>query len=148
MQSFLLWVILVTNNVGIYICIYIYEVSYIHFFLLSLFVMFFLHCMLNILSYKKHFVKLMSRLLQSTIHRVMWHFWVFIVNPFFLLWSIFFLKNTVFPLVTLTLAESINLGTSGKPTMGIFLKIASPSWIIFSVSLDELNLIDWLLKSW
>ena len=46
------------------------------------------------------------------------------------------------------LLSQISLDTSGKPTMGIFLKIASPSWIIFSVSLDELNLIDWLLKSW
>ena len=31
-ESFLFWVILVTYNVGIYICIYIYKVSYIHSF--------------------------------------------------------------------------------------------------------------------
>ena len=102
--SFLFWVILVTYNIGIYICIYIYKVSYIRSFLLSSAVMFFLHWMLNILRLKKYFVKLMSRLLHSTIHQVMWYFWVFIVNPFSLLWSIFFLKKTVFPLVSLSLA--------------------------------------------
>ena len=31
-ESFLFWVILVTYNIGIYICIYIYKVSYIHSF--------------------------------------------------------------------------------------------------------------------
>ena len=31
-ESFLFWVILVTYNIGIYICIYIYKVSYIHAF--------------------------------------------------------------------------------------------------------------------
>ena len=31
---------------------------------------------------KKYFVKLMSRLLHSTTHRLMWYFWVIIVNPF------------------------------------------------------------------
>ena len=103
-ESFLFWVILVTYDIAIYICIYIYKVSYIHSFLLSSTVMFFLHCVLNVWGMKKYFVKLMSRLLHSTIHQVMWYFWVFIVNPFSLLWSIFFLKKTVFPLVSLSLA--------------------------------------------
>ena len=31
-ESFLFWVILITNNIGIYICIYFYNVSYIHSF--------------------------------------------------------------------------------------------------------------------
>ena len=31
-KSFLFWVILVTYNIGTYICIYIYKVSYIHYF--------------------------------------------------------------------------------------------------------------------
>ena len=31
MELFLFWVILVTYNIGIYICMYIYKVSYIHF---------------------------------------------------------------------------------------------------------------------
>ena len=70
-------------------------------FLFSSTVTFLLYYILNILRY---FVKLMSRLLHSTIHQVMWYFWVFIVNPFSLLWSIFFLKKTVFPLVSLSLA--------------------------------------------
>ena len=41
-ESFLFWVILVTYNVGIYICIHIYKASYIHsFFVLSSTVMLF-----------------------------------------------------------------------------------------------------------
>ena len=103
-ESFLFRVILVTYNIGIYICIYIYKVSYIHSFLLSSTVMFFLHCVLNFWGMKKYCVKLMSRLLHSTIHQVMWYFWVFIVNPFSLLWRIFFLKKSVFPLVSFSLA--------------------------------------------
>ena len=98
----------------------------------------------------KYFVKLMSRLLHCTIHQVMWYFWVFIVNRFSMLWSIFFSRKLCFlwsPCLLL-IAESISLDTSGKPTVGFFLKITSPSWITLSISLDELNLIDWLLKSW
>ena len=99
---------------------------------------------------KKYFLKLMSRLLHSTIHQVMWYFWVFIVNLFSLLWSFFFSRKLCFlwsPWVLL-IAESISWNTYGKPTAGFFLKITSPSWIILSISLDELNSIDWLLKSW
>ena len=48
----------------------------------------------------------------------------------------------------LLIAESISVDISGKPTVVFFLKITSPSWIISSISLDELNLIDWLLRSW
>ena len=51
--SFLFWVILVTYNIGIYICIFIKLYS---FFLLSSTEMFFLHFMLNILRYKKIFL--------------------------------------------------------------------------------------------
>ena len=91
-ESFLLWVILVTYNIGIYIFLYIYKVSYIH----SSFCYLQLQCFFWI-------VKLMSLLLHSTIHQVMWYFWVFILNPFSLLWSIFFLKKTVFSLVSLSL---------------------------------------------
>ena len=103
-ESFLFWVILVTYNIGIYICVYIYKVSYIH----SFFVIF--NC--NVFSalhakhfeiWKKYFMKLTGRLLHSTIHQMMRCFWVFIMNPFFLLWSIFFLKKTVFSLVSLSL---------------------------------------------
>ena len=55
-ESSLFWVILVTYNIGLYICIYIYKVSYIHsFFMLSSTAVFFLHCMLKILGYEKIF---------------------------------------------------------------------------------------------
>ena len=87
-ESFLFWVILVTYNTGIYICIYIYKVS------CSVFSA--LHAK-HFEIWKKYFVKLMTGLLHSTIHQV------FIANPFSLLWSIFFLKKTVFPLVSLSL---------------------------------------------
>ena len=69
---------------------------------------------------KKYFVKLMSRLLHSTIHQVMCHFWVFIVKGFS--W-----KSVGF-------------------TVGFFLKITSLSWLILSISLDELNSINWLFE--
>ena len=152
-ESFLFWVILVTHNIDIYICIYICKVRYIHsllFFLLSSTVMIFLHCILNILRYEKYFVKLMSRLLHSTIHQMMWYFWGCIVNPLSLIWRIFSSRKPCFlwsPCLLL-IADSISLDTSGKTTMGFFLKITSPSWIILLISLDELNSIDWLLKSW
>ena len=129
-------------------CIYIYKVSHIHSFFVIFTVMFFLHCVLNILRYEKIFCE--NRLLQSTIHQVMWYFQVFIVNAFSFLSSIFFSTNLCFlwsPCLFL-IAESISLDISGKLTMGFFLKITSPTWIILSILLDELNLIDWLFKSW
>ena len=92
----------------------------------------------------------MSWLLHSAIHQVMWRFWVFIMNPFSLLWSIFFSRNLCFlwsPCLLL-ITESINLDTSGKPAVGFFLEITSPSWIIVPLSLDELNSIGWLLNNW
>ena len=95
---------------------------------------------------KKYFVKLISRLLHRMMHEVIRYFLVFIVNPFSLLWSIFFSRRLCFlwfPCVLL-ISESISLDTSGKPTVGFFLKITSPSWIISSISLDALNLI-WLI---
>ena len=116
-------------------------------FLFSSTVTFLLYYILNILRY---FVKLMSRLLHSTIHQVMWYFWVFTENPFSLLCSVFFSRKLCFlwsPCLLL-IAESISLDTSGKPTVGFFLKIASSSCTILSVSLDELNSSGWLLKSW
>ena len=132
-------------------CIYIYKVSYIHSFcvIFNCDVFSALHAK-HFEIWKKKLVKLMSRLLHSTIHQLMWYFWVFIVHPFSLLWSIFFSRNLCFlwSHCLLLIAESITLDTSGKLTMEFFLKIASPSWIILSISLDELNLVDWLLKSW
>ena len=84
---------------------------------------------------KKYFVKLMSWLLYSTIHQVMWYFWVFTVDPFSLSLIIFFPRTLCFlwcPCVLL-IAESISLDTSGKS------KITSSSWIILPISLAELN---------
>ena len=76
-------------------------------------------------------------------------FWVLTVNPFSILYSTFFLsKNLCFlrsPYLLL-IAESIRLDTSGKPTVGFFLKLSCSSWIILSISLNELNSSEWLLK--
>ena len=141
-ESFLFWVILVTYNIGIYICIYIYKVSYIHSFFIIFTCNVFLHYMLR---YEKYFGKLTSRFPYSPIHQVMWYFWVFIVNPFSLLCNFFFSRKLCFlwSSCLLFIAESISLVTSGKPTVEFFLKITSPSWIILSISLDELiQLID------
>ena len=49
-------------------------------------------------------------------------------------------------LCLLLIAESITLDTSGRLTVGFFLKISSSSWIILSISLNELNSSDWFLK--
>ena len=145
------WVILVTCKIGIYIFVYIFiKLAIFILFLLSSTVMFFLHCMLNILRYGKIFCEIVNRLLHNTIRQVMWCLWVFIVNPFSLLWSIFFSRKLCFlssPFL-LFIGSWISLDTSGKPTVRIFLKVTSPSWIILSISLDELNSADWLLKSW
>ena len=41
------------------------------------------------------------------------------------------------------IAESVSLDTTGKPTVGFFVTITSPSWIILPISLDDLiQLID------
>ena len=83
-ESFLFWFILVTYNIGIYICyIFIKLAVFILFFLV--FIIF--NC--NVFSalhakhfgiLKKIFVKLLSRLLHSMIHQVVWYFLVFIVS--------------------------------------------------------------------
>ena len=102
-ESFLFWVILIRYNIGIYICIYIYKVSYIHYF--------FVICNCNIFSalHAKHF---------EAWKKFLWNWWVdwFIAQS--IKWcdisgvhseSIFhfmeylFPKKTVFPLVSLSL---------------------------------------------
>ena len=137
----LFWVILVTYKTGIYICIYIYSVSYIH----SLFIIF--NCNAFSELHAKHF---------EIWKHILWNWWVDCFIARSIKWSIFavikyfFLKKNCFlwsPCLLL-IAGSISLDTSGKPTAGFFLKIISPSWIILSISLDEPNSIDWLLKSW
>ena len=93
---------------------------------------------------------MMNQFLHSTIRQLVLYFWVFIVNPFSLLWRIFFSGKLCFlrsPCLLL-ITGSISLDTSCKANAGFFLKHFSPSWIILPISLDELNSIHWLLKSW
>ena len=83
-ESFLFWFILVTYNIGIYICyIFIKLAVFILFFLV--FIIF--NCNVFSALHAKHFeilnknfVKLLSRLLHSMIHQVVWYFLVFIVS--------------------------------------------------------------------
>ena len=150
-ESFLFWVILVTYNIGIYTCIYIYKASHIHFFLLSSTAMLCLHCMINILRYEKIFCENAesiaskhdpsSKVIFPGVHSES-------IFPFM---EYFFFSTKLcflwFPCLLL-IAESTGLNISGKSTVGFFFKITSPSSIILSISLDELNSVDWLLKSW
>ena len=128
-------------NIGTYICIYTYKVICIN----SFFAIF--NCNVFSALYAKHFeifCEIDEWLLRSPI-------FCLIVNPFSLLCSIFFLSRKLcflrFPCLLL-ITESISLDTSGKPTVRFYLKISSSSSIIFSISLDELNSSDWLLKRW
>ena len=127
---------------------YIWKVSYIY--LLSSTVIYFLHCMLNILRYQKKNGEIDEWIASQLDPSIDVIFWVLIVNPSSLLWSIFFLSRKLYFLRSpclLVIAESISLDTSSKPTVGFFLKTASPSLIVLSISLDELISSDWLLKS-
>ena len=130
-ESFLFWVILVTNNIGIYICIYIYKVSHIHSFVVIF------NCNVFSALHAKDF-EIWKNILwkwwvdcfkPQSINGMMWYFRVFIVKIFSLLWSIFFSRKLCFlwPSCLLLIAESISLDTSGKPTVKFFLGITSPS---------------------
>ena len=104
-ESFLFWVILVTYNIGIYICIYIYKVSYIH----SFFVIF--NCNVFSALHAKNF---------EIWKNILWNWWVDCFIERSIKWCdiskfhsesifpfmkyFFFLKKTVFPLVSLSLA--------------------------------------------
>ena len=149
-ESFLFWVIFVTYNIGIYICIYIYKVSYIHSFFCLVF-----NCSAFSALHAKHF---------EVWKNILWNWWVdcFIARSIkwcdilgahsesiFPFMQYFFLSRKLCFLWSpclLLIAESISLDTSGKPTAEFFLKITSPSWIMLSISLAELNSVDWLLK--
>ena len=88
-EWFLFWVISVTYNIGIYICVYVYKVSYIHPF----FVIF--NCSVFSALHAKHFEAWKSILWSWWVDYFIarsikwWYLWVFIMNPFSLLWSIF-----------------------------------------------------------
>ena len=101
-ESFSFWVILITYNIGIYICIYIYKVGYIH----SFFVIF----NSNVFSalHAKHF---------EVWRNILWNWSVNCLIARFIKWcdmgvhsesifpfSIFFLKKTVFLLFSLSFA--------------------------------------------
>ena len=95
-------------------------------------------------------MKMMSRLLHSTIYQLMWCFWVFHSESIFPVMEYFFSRKlcSLWSPCLLIIAESISLDTSRKLIVGFFLKITSPSWIILSISLDELNLVGWFSKTW
>ena len=103
-ESFLIWVIVAhIIQVCIFVSIFIKLTIFI-FFVLSSIAVLFLHSMLNILRYEKIFNKIDEWIfvnwlimLHSTIHQVIRYFWVFTVNPFSLLWSIFFFSRKLFP---------------------------------------------------
>ena len=104
-ESFLFRVILVTYNIGIYICIYIYKVSYIH----SFFVIF--NCNVFSALHAKHF---------EIWKNILWNWWVdgFIARSikwcdilsahsesiFPFMQHFFSFQKTVFPSVSLSLA--------------------------------------------
>ena len=133
-------------GIRIYICIYIYKVSYIHSFFGISNCNVFPHYMLNILRYENKIVKLMSWFLYSTIHQVMWYFWVLIVNPFYLYGVFFSQENYVsFGLLVSCLSP---IESAEILLINLLWGFSSPAWIILSILLDELNSIDWLLKSW
>ena len=146
-KSFSFWVNLVTYNIRIYkyICICFYKLSCIH----SFFFVYF-NCNDFCALHAKNF----------EIWKYIWLNWW--VDCFIALdpsGEVIFLgvhSQSIFASMqyflwspcVLLIAELISLDTSGKPTLGFFLKITSPFWIILLISLDELNSIDWLLKSW
>ena len=70
---------------------------------------------------------------------------VFIVNPFFLLWSFFFSRKLCFlrSLYLLLIAESISLDTSSKPAVNFFWKLLLPlEWYCQSYLINLIQLID------
>ena len=131
--------------------IYISKVSYIHYF----FVIF--NCINLSALHAKHIEIWKNILWNWWVNCFIAHpssdviFWVLTVNPFSLLWSIFFYSRKLCFLRSpclLLITKSISLDTSDKPTARFFLKIFLSSWITLSMSLNELNSRDWLLKRW
>ena len=76
--------------VYIFVYVYIYNLAIFILFLLSSTVVFFLHCMLNILRYEKIFCETDEWIASQLDPSSDVIFWVLIVNPFSLLCSIFF----------------------------------------------------------
>ena len=133
LQYWVYWIIFILSQSRhilyryIYICIYIDKVLYIHSFFFVIF-----KCSIFSALHPKHFGIwkniLWNWFLHSIIYRVMWYFWVFIVNPFSLLWTMFFSRKMYFFWSTflLLIAESISLDTSGKLVVGFSWKLLLP----------------------
>ena len=120
-----------SHIVQVYIFVYIFVKLIIFIlFLLSSTIIIFLHCMVNILRYEKIFCetdKSIASWLSPSSDMI---FWVLIVNPFSLACSILILSRKLCSLRSpclLLIAESISFDNSGKPTVGFFLKVFSPS---------------------
>ena len=132
LQHWIYWIIFVTYNIGIYIFIYIYKVSYIHSFIVIFNGSVFLHLVLNILRYEKIFCKIDEWNLIKWCDVLGVH-----SESIFPFMQFFFLQKTVFLSVYLSLAYCwVN---QLRYFCGVFLKIASFSWVILSISLDQLN---------
>ena len=110
-ESFLFWVILVTYNIGIYIYIYIYKVSCVQSFFFFFFFFVIFNCNVSYALHAKHF---------EIWKKILWSWWVdcFVAQSssdviflcvhsesIFFFVEYFLLKKTVFPLVSLSLAQ-------------------------------------------
>ena len=129
-ESFLFWFILVTYNTDIYIFVFIFiKLAIFTFFLLSSTVIFFLNCMLNIIRFEKIFCETDESIasLHDSSSDVMFlgvhSESILPVMEYFFSWKLCFPWSPCLLLI----AESISLDTPGKPTVGFFLKITSPS---------------------
>ena len=115
-ESFLLHIIYVYIFVYIFIMLGIFIL-----FLLSSSVMFFLHCMLNILRYQKVFCETDESIASQENPSNDVIFLGVHSESIFPFMGYFFLQKTVFPLSSpclLLIAESISLDTSSKPSWG------------------------------
>ena len=140
-ESFLFWVIIITYK-QVYIFVYI-------FIKLAILIIFcYLHFMLNILTYKNIFCETdeaiaskhdpSSNMILLGVHS----------ESTFPFMEFFFLKKIMFLLVSLAYCWVNQSRYVWLTYCGVFLKTTSASWIILSISLDGLNSIDWLWKSW
>ena len=140
-----------------YRCIYIYIYIFVYVFVkLTIFFLFFVTFKCNVFSalHAKHF---------EIWKNILWNWWVdyFILRPmewcddgcsewiYFPFYEVFFSQeNFLWSPCLLLITESISLDNFGKPTVAFFLNITFPSWIILSISIDELNFNRLQLKSW
>ena len=119
-----------SRTIQVYAFVYIFiKLVIFILFLLSLTVIFFLHCMLNIFRYKKIFSKINESIASQHDPSSDVIFLGVHSESIFPFMEYFFSQENCFlwsPCLLL-IAESISLDTSGKPTVGFFLKITSPS---------------------